>query len=612
MAIDQDIQQRVDAYRGNPQALMQRYQQNQQLLDLLALQRLKTEKDEAARKVQMEMQQDPQTIKQQRERQLLDMTKQDLAQQTQGIMQNAQARQQKNMQQVAKQGAASPQQMQRVASGLGALAQRQAPQRMAGGGIVAFETGGGVTQEMIQAYRAQLRKSNPRAAISMSDDRIRKILSEQQAGTTDVPRSEDPNYELTRRGYRQIANAEDPEAQVIETATLEEKAGPGEAVTAASVTETEVAPPTDQVADAAPAQVADSQVQAPSAATNTTTQPETQPQGLMDLIKGMPQTAPQIDLSKVGDAGRGILSGAGISGGNAETARTTARDAAAVYMDRKGKAKTMQDYLAQLKELDVSQTDPKKMRDEQISAFLRGTAGKGSFGMTMAGGSGAMAEEREKQEKSKRDRLLSRLNIEKSAMDMDLDIAKNALADGRSAYEQAMANQRTMAQVMAQTRGQDIQLAIKNAEMEYNTNQNNIKNILDAANIQYTDALRRDMNAADMRQQAGATLGKIQVDRAEMFQSMLENDPTYKAATIAANSDKPPENADELVRAAYNAVQTKVNAMFEAAGITATESQLMDIMRGSGGATMPTAATSAGNFNLSQAGQEALTRNLGQ
>jgi len=129
--LDQQIQQKVDAYRGNPQALMQRYQQNQQLLDLLALQKLKSEKEAAARQMQMQMQQQPQTVAQQREQEVLGLTKQELAQQTQGIMQQRQAQQQKNLQQVAQ-------------GGIGALLQRPqaAPQpvpRMAGGGIVAFQ-----------------------------------------------------------------------------------------------------------------------------------------------------------------------------------------------------------------------------------------------------------------------------------------------------------------------------------------------------------------------------------------------------------------------------------------------------------------------------------------
>lgn len=73
--IDQQINQKMDAYRGNPQQLMQRYQQNQQLVDLLALQKLKTEKEAAARDMQMKMQQQPQTIAQQREQEVLGLPK---------------------------------------------------------------------------------------------------------------------------------------------------------------------------------------------------------------------------------------------------------------------------------------------------------------------------------------------------------------------------------------------------------------------------------------------------------------------------------------------------------------------------------------------------------
>jgi predicted GIY-YIG superfamily endonuclease len=127
--IDQQIQQRVDAYRDNPQQLMQRYQQNQELIDLLAMQKLKSEKDAAAREIQMQMQTTPQTIKQQREAELLGRTKDEMVKQTSGIMQERQKRQQQNMQRTANQG----------------LPQLPAGnmQRMAGGGIVAFAGGGG-------------------------------------------------------------------------------------------------------------------------------------------------------------------------------------------------------------------------------------------------------------------------------------------------------------------------------------------------------------------------------------------------------------------------------------------------------------------------------------
>ena len=51
--IDKLVDQKSDAYRGNPQALQQSYSKNKELLDLLALQKLKTEKDAAARDMQL-------------------------------------------------------------------------------------------------------------------------------------------------------------------------------------------------------------------------------------------------------------------------------------------------------------------------------------------------------------------------------------------------------------------------------------------------------------------------------------------------------------------------------------------------------------------------------
>ena len=140
--IDTQVQDKMDAYRGNPQQLMKMYQQNKELVDLLALQKLKSEKDAAKRQLEMQMQQQPGTIKQQREQEAFQRTKDELAQQTKGILQQKQRKQQSNLQRIAK-----------GKSGLGALAQNQpAPVQtqtpkpmLAGGGIVAFQPGGEVS-----------------------------------------------------------------------------------------------------------------------------------------------------------------------------------------------------------------------------------------------------------------------------------------------------------------------------------------------------------------------------------------------------------------------------------------------------------------------------------
>lgn len=100
-SIDDEVQRKVDAYRGNPAALKQRYQMNQDLLDLLALQRINKEMQEKKRDIEMSMQQNPQTIKQQREAEVLGMTKDDLSKRVGGIMAQRQAAQQRNLQNLA-------------------------------------------------------------------------------------------------------------------------------------------------------------------------------------------------------------------------------------------------------------------------------------------------------------------------------------------------------------------------------------------------------------------------------------------------------------------------------------------------------------------------------
>ena len=151
--IDDTIQQKVDAYRGNPGALQQRYAKNRELIDLLALQKLKSEKDSAARDMQMKMQQKPQTIAQQYEAELAGRTKNEMLQGVAGVMQNRQAKQQKNLQRVAQAGMP------------GAAARPASKQMMAQGGIVGFANGGNTSKaEQARKIRQQVADGDLSAA----------------------------------------------------------------------------------------------------------------------------------------------------------------------------------------------------------------------------------------------------------------------------------------------------------------------------------------------------------------------------------------------------------------------------------------------------------------
>ncbi len=96
-----EVQDKVDAYRGNPAALQKRYMQSQELVDLLAMQKMKSEKAAYARDMQLKMENKPTTIAQQYEAELTGQTKNDMLKNVGGVLKNKQAMAQKNINKVA-------------------------------------------------------------------------------------------------------------------------------------------------------------------------------------------------------------------------------------------------------------------------------------------------------------------------------------------------------------------------------------------------------------------------------------------------------------------------------------------------------------------------------
>jgi hypothetical protein len=572
--IDQQIQTKVDAYRNNPGALQQRYQQNQELLDLLALQKLKSEKDAAARDIQMQMAQDPQTIKQQRERELLDRTKQDMAQQTAGIMQQRQAQQQKNMQQVAKQGAASPQAVQGIQQGLGSLARQVKPQiaQMAAGGIVGYAEGG-ITQADIDAYRRSGGQSR-RSRTQLTDEQIRTIL-ERTAGP------DTSSMMQTRRGLRR-----DPSAQPITTAdpiaTLAQQEaeqadstgvptgkrivgktangkyhltnyGSGsiptdpESDTTTGIVSPEVGPAGTQITEAA------TELNIEAAPANKKVE-----QGLPTI------TAPEFDLSGLGTRGKSIIDASGLGSiPSAANAETTARESADTYLGRKEKANEYGQLIDRLAAYDKRMSDPRKSREEQISAFLRNTAGGGSFGQTMAAGSRGMATERASQEAREEKRLKEIIGLETAAITVDTDLGKAGLGAGTAAADRADANRRQAGSIMAQMTASEIQLAMKEAEMKLSAEQSNLKASLDQMQIQSTEDLRMAIqNQASIDRLMG--IYQTHVDKMSGFvQGVIENDDQLTA--LQNKAEKTGEQKDiDAYNARLNNVVIQANTMMNA------------------------------------------------
>ena len=132
--IDAQIAQRMAL---GPQALQQRYAQTQQLVDLLALQKLSKDKADAAKAIQAQMQTNPASVKDQLEQQLVAAEKQEVGRDIASMIPGVQ--QQGRQMAMAQQRPPMPQ-------GQGGLPQLASPNMasMAGGGIVAFQEGGDV------------------------------------------------------------------------------------------------------------------------------------------------------------------------------------------------------------------------------------------------------------------------------------------------------------------------------------------------------------------------------------------------------------------------------------------------------------------------------------
>ena len=170
-----DIDQKADAYRNNPDALAQSYQQNQQLIDLLVLQKLKTDKEAAQRDMQAKMQTPASTIKDQRAQEVMGMTRNEVAQQVTPGLQALGQQMQAAQDQPQAQGIASvpAPNMQQVG--------------MAGGGIIAFADGDLVRK------KAKVNKADITTPQGVED-----LLAQAMGTNTDVPANYRPVNEEGR------------------------------------------------------------------------------------------------------------------------------------------------------------------------------------------------------------------------------------------------------------------------------------------------------------------------------------------------------------------------------------------------------------------------------
>lgn len=422
-----EIENRMDAYRGNPAALQQKYAQSQELIDLLALQKLKSEKEAAARQMQMQMAQQqaaqgqPPTIKDQREQEVLGLTKQELAQQQSKTLMQKQQQQQANMQRLMQSGVA------------GLPAPNMA--RMAGGGIVAFagEDGSFVEGEDKKPLDAEARQEIARAQMKGDREALLNVLRKLGAA----------GYDVATVIPRGIAGA-------IDTALVR----PARAITGmeipylGSVIDTDTPTPAmDELRrrEAAAKTPIDNRALLNQADAELRSAPAPTPTAPSAPAAAVTPPAPAAPVP--GTVARPPAP-AGVAGMIDPFAKQEAEEkrVAGLLGLTKDQRKVYDEGVASLRELYKEEMDPEARRQRQLSAFLRGAGGRSSFGSVMAGGSGASEAERQR---SFAQRLKGTEAVQKKLEDV-IGIERGAVKEGISAGQEA-------GKLGGQMRGQDIQ-----------------------------------------------------------------------------------------------------------------------------------------------------------
>jgi hypothetical protein len=512
--IDDVVQKKVDAYRGNPAALQQRYAQNQELVDLLALQKMKSEKESAAREVSMQMQNNPNTIAKQREQEVLGLTKNEMVKQTGDILKQRQAKQQSNMARMAQSGIKG---------------QAQTPRMMAGGGIVALAPGGPIeAQEKFDEITA-IRKQIADGTISKAEGykKIEALSPGLSSAYRTKPLESGPakfvQSPLNRQGLDatglQAAITERNENQQSMDSTLAGMQGNalGTGALQGRGQGTAKAPPQkvfgmDDEYDGKPP------VQPPAEPPKPYTAPQldkglgavSAPTKRTQYLDGDYSVA-MSDASSTADAQAGIKSLMDQKPKDVrEEAMTYGLEQLGMSDDRVAAEQARQKALA---DFDAKQS--KSNKSEELSAFLRGIGQSGRI----SGGSAAAANVRAQQQSGERARLLGRQQGERDFEGLEQEIKVKAYDSATKAFEIANQNVRQGVSSMTQFNATEVGLLSDNAKRLLDTDVANMeaedrdaKRILDA----------QIANASNETKVAVANLEASISDRRTTLQNQME------------------------------------------------------------------------------------------
>jgi hypothetical protein len=596
--LDAQIEQRMDAYRGNPQKLQQRYGANKELLDLLALQKLTSEKKAVARDMQLKMQQNPNTIAQQREQEALQLTKQemgntlgDLAGRTKGVLDQKQKMQQKNMQQLAKtqprkpagiaglpglagMSPASPRRMPPQAQGVANARMMQAvqqggPIRMAGGGIVAFANGGspqGVSKAEIDAYRRQLGGS----LRNISDAEIVNRIKQNLAPPTGFSRAKDFLTGLGKGRGLDLAKTQRQEKQTaldLAAAQTQADMSPNpKAMGAGFDAEYDIeaigsglqgfaiddlnAP--DMADRAAPPNIPSLPPSGVTTAQDLSLNKPVpvKPDATQSSEKGAPKNITGIPaaLEKFKrTSGAPSASGGGVS--DLASVLQSSASAADDILGRSDKAARFAEMLEESRAKEAELFSPESQQRDRLSKFLTGGANTTTLGGLAKGAVDASQATKAKQNADAMARMAKRFELEVSGMNVDATLGGAALGLGKTVYGELQANNRTAQQIAADYKKAELTALVEQSKLEAS---------------KFTD----DQRTAILQQNANTQEKNAATNAAQQELALLKENNAEAARVQAAQSALDKAQLEEWSSISSTILQTT------AAFVTSIEAQL--------------------------------------
>lgn len=578
------IQRKKDAYQDNPQALQQRYQQNKQLTDLLALQQLKTEKEAAARDIQLKMQQNPQTIAQQREQEVLGLIKQE---------------QGRNLGKVTQQVGGVLGQRQKEAM------QRRQRMGMAQGGIVGFQSGEIVDGEKAETISvadaiAELGeeafnyiKENPaEAALQLGlivvpgGLAVRGGLAAlKAAGVTsklkNLMRGKKPDFEITPKGTavptdrsgiisksKELMPSGPIEAgkQLVPYGRGASMTRPTAALTAAGALGLGSLTGDKEVTDE---EREDPGPYGPPLPPVKGTIPGVDTIDKDKLFNELQVTTPELKIGTARqDAAKGILTDIGLD-------KRVARDPDAVRKARMADVKEEMG-LAGIQTRKQSQIDRLRTQQEQLAerdpfeAFIAGTVGaaqRGGPGGFAAGYIGKLSQQRAQQ----RQNLKDEFGIENELLDLEQTVLSKGIDSADKAVQVLSTEKQAYANIMSKASEGDISDAQEQANRVLDADVQNIKTKLDLLG-QETD---RAIASAELR---GAALEDMQ----ELLQKEVERRDELLSPVITALVNDAQSGYGDVESAVNRAGITK-GFILQASGIFEREEDLLRRIEALGG-----------------------------